>query len=95
MRSFLKLVALGLFATVVTLVGMVLLPHAPYIRWQAVKTEAFARLGWMYERVHYDATPLDVAFLGTSHTLNGVDAAASPCATTAASSAFRVWVVPR
>ena len=75
MRSFLKLVALGLLATVVTLVGMVLLPHAPYIRWQAVKTEAFARLGWMYERVHYDATPLDVAFLGTSHTLNGVDAA--------------------
>lgn len=76
MRPFLKLFALGLLATIVTLVGMTLLPNEPYVRWQSVRTEAFARLGWMYERVHYDKTPLDVAFLGTSHTLNGIDAAA-------------------
>jgi len=75
MRDFLKLIGLGALATILTLVGMTLLPNTPYVRWQSVRTEAFARLGWMYERVHYDKTPLDVAFIGTSHSLNGIDAA--------------------
>jgi hypothetical protein len=56
------------------LVGMTLLPHSPYIRWQAVKVEAFARLGWIFERIHYDDTPIDIAFIGTSHTMMGIDA---------------------
>lgn len=75
MRNVLKLVGIGALTTVIVLVGMIFLPNTAYVRWQSVKTEAFARLGWMYERVHYDKTPLDIAFLGTSHTLNGIDAA--------------------
>jgi hypothetical protein len=35
--------------------------------------EAYARLGWIYERIHYDSTPIDVAFIGTSHSMNGID----------------------
>jgi len=71
-----RLFALAAAATLVTLVGLTLLPHDPYIRWKAVRTEAFARLGWVYERIHFDDTPIDVAFIGTSHTMNGIDAAA-------------------
>ena len=36
----------------------------------------YARLGWIYERIHFDPTPIDVAFIGTSHTMNGIDAGA-------------------
>jgi len=69
------LFAIGAAALAATLVGMTLLPHKPYVRWQNLRAEAYARLGWIYERVHYDPTPVDVAFVGTSHTMNGVDAA--------------------
>ncbi len=75
-RTFAGLFALGLGAAVVVIAIMLVLPHDRYIRWQALRTEVYARLGWVYERIHFDQTPIDVAFIGTSHTLNGVDAAA-------------------
>lgn len=71
-----RLFGAGLAAMALALAAMVALPHDPYVRWQAPKLEAEARLGWLYERIHQDPTPIDVAFIGTSHTLNGIDAAA-------------------
>lgn len=68
-----RLFALGLLAFAATLTAMTVLPHDRYVRWQAVRTEAFARLGWDYERIHFDKTPIDIAFVGTSHTMNGID----------------------
>jgi hypothetical protein len=76
MSSFRRLFLLGLGLALATLAGMVLLPHNRYIRFQDLRVEAYARLGWIYERIHFDPTPIDIAFVGTSHTLNGVDAAA-------------------
>jgi hypothetical protein len=75
LKTFRRLLGYGALAAVVTLVVMVLLPHDRYIRWQALRTEAYARFGWIYERIHFDPTPTDVVFIGTSHTMNGVDAA--------------------
>ncbi|MBN9509523.1 MAG: hypothetical protein J0I21_10490 [Alphaproteobacteria bacterium] len=54
---------------------MLLIPHDRYIQAQDVRVGAFARLGWIYERIHFDPTPIDVAFIGTSHTMNGVNGA--------------------
>jgi len=71
-----RLVGIGAAVALAALAAMVLLPHDRYVRWQAMKVEAFARLGWIYERIHFDPTPIDIAFIGTSHTLNGVDAEA-------------------
>lgn len=71
-----RLAGLGLLTAAALLAAMCLLPHSRYIRWQSERLEAYARLGWVYERVHFDPTPVDVAFVGTSHTLNGVDGAA-------------------
>ena len=68
-----RLFLAGLGAMMATLGAMVALPHDPYIRWQSTQTEAYARLGWAYERIHYDPTPIDVAFIGTSHTMNGIN----------------------
>lgn len=69
----LSLVLAGLVAFAATLALMVAIPHREVVRWQAVRTEAYARLGWAYSRIHDDATPIDIALIGTSHTMNGID----------------------
>ena len=76
MRSFLSNFVLAAITAGLVLAAMVLLPHDRYIRWQDMRIEAYARLGWIYERIHFDPTPIDIAFIGTSHTMNGIDAAA-------------------
>lgn len=68
-----KLFATGLATMAASLVAMAAIPHDPFVRWQAMRTEAYARLGWVYERVHGDPTPTDVVLVGTSHTMNGLD----------------------
>lgn len=73
MRAFFRQFALGALVMSLTLLVMIMLPHDTYTRWQAVKIEAFARLGWIYERIHYDDTPIDIAFIGTSHTMMGIN----------------------
>lgn len=67
------LFAIGIAAFIATLAAMILIPHDPYVRWQSVRTEAYARLGWSFERIHDDPTPVDIALIGTSHTMNGID----------------------
>lgn len=69
------LFAVACLAAVLTLIGICALPHGPFIRWQAMRTEAYARFGWIYERVHGDRTPIDIAVIGTSHSMNGIDGA--------------------
>jgi hypothetical protein len=54
------------------LVCAALTPHDPYYRWQELETK-FSRKGdWIYERLHFDPTPIDVALIGTSRTANGI-----------------------
>jgi hypothetical protein len=61
---------------VAVLVGLTLLPHDRYIRFQQMAQESvqYLRAKWIYERIHYDPTPIDVAFIGTSHTQSSIDA---------------------
>ena len=66
--------AIAAAAAVATLALLLLIPHDRYIQAQDIRVEAFARLGWIYERIHFDPTPIDLAFVGTSHTMNGVNA---------------------
>ena len=68
-----RLFALACSTALLTLVALSLTPFDRYVQWQDLHTEAFARLGWIYERIHFDPTPIDVAFIGTSHTMNGID----------------------
>lgn len=48
------------------------LPHNPYIRYQSVSGTIFERARWFYERIHFDDTPIDVVFIGSSRTARGV-----------------------
>jgi len=73
LRAFLATV---LATTVALLVGITLLPHDRYIRFQAAARESvyLLRLKWVYERIHFDPRPIDIAFIGTSHAQSGINA---------------------
>jgi hypothetical protein len=43
-----------------------LLPHDRYIRYQQLTDSDIFRSRWVYERIHYDKTPIDVAIIGSS-----------------------------
>jgi hypothetical protein len=50
------------------LAAMVALPHDKFIRYQELNDSTAPTAYWIYERIHMDPTPIDIAFLGTSHT---------------------------
>jgi hypothetical protein len=62
-------------STLAGLALLVCLPHDPYVRFQETKKD-FSKARWIYERIHFDPAPLDVAFVGTSRTMTAVDDAA-------------------
>lgn len=57
------------------LAGIILLPHDPYIRFQKMSSASvqYLRAKWIFERIHFDPTPIDIAFIGTSHTQSSID----------------------
>ena len=49
-------------------VSMIALPHDKFLRYQALSDGTAPTAYWIYERIHRDPTPIDVAFIGTSRT---------------------------
>jgi hypothetical protein len=65
LRGFLSVFFFGaLLATC----GMTLLPHDKYLRYQSLNDRSAPNSYWIYERIHDDPTPIDIAFIGTSRT---------------------------
>ncbi|NWG46220.1 MAG: hypothetical protein HXY25_06690 [Alphaproteobacteria bacterium] len=61
---------------VATLVLMCLLPHSDYLRYiRADETQQYPKTRWIYERIHFDPTPIDVAFFGSSRTGGAIQTA--------------------
>jgi hypothetical protein len=50
------------------------LPHDRYIRYQQMPDSDLFRSRWVYERIHYDKTPIDVAIIGSSRLETSVSA---------------------
>jgi hypothetical protein len=48
------------------LAAMVALPHDKFLRYQALNDSTAPTAYWIYERIHTDPSPIDVAFIGTS-----------------------------
>lgn len=69
LRSFLAILGIALAAAV----GACLLPENPYQRWQLVDGTIQGRARWIYERIHFDDRPVDVAIIGPSRIARGVD----------------------
>ena len=51
-----------------------LLPHDRYIRYQQLTDSDLFWTRWVYERIHYDTTPIDVAIIGSSRVEAGISA---------------------
>lgn len=68
-RFFLAMVVSGLAILMV----VTFLPHDPYVRYQRLSLGSHAKAQWIYERTVFDDKPIDFAFFGTSHTMNGID----------------------
>jgi hypothetical protein len=51
-----------------------LLPENSYQRWQLVDGTVEEPLRWGYERIHFDARPIDIAIIGSSKTMLGLSA---------------------
>ncbi len=50
------------------------LPHDRYVRYQQLRDTDLFRSRWVYERIHYDKTPIDVAIIGSSRLETSVSA---------------------
>lgn len=74
MRSLSLRAAFAVLALTVLVLSVltVALPHDPYIRYQSLKGTIFDRVSWIYERIHFDETPVDVVFVGSSRTARGM-----------------------
>jgi len=73
LRANLKTLAIvGLAVAIAALVCV--LPETPYQRWQLLDGTIHKNTRWIYERSHFDPTPIDVAFVGPSRTGAGVNA---------------------
>ncbi|PZO91804.1 MAG: hypothetical protein DI623_01775 [Sphingomonas sanxanigenens] len=68
-----KLIAI-LATSLLLAIGASLLPENSYQRWQLLDDTIHARARWIYERIHYDPTPIDVAFIGPSRIGAGINA---------------------
>ena len=71
----LGVLASALGVAFVLLAAVCLLPENTYQRWQ-LQTLMDSRLRWIYERIHFDPRPIDIAFVGTSKVQLGLSAAA-------------------
>lgn len=59
------LICFGIAFALLSAVSL-LLPHDRYIRYQQLTESDLFRTRWVYERIHYDKTPIDVAIIGSS-----------------------------
>jgi len=67
--------AFAVGVALLTLLGVaVLLPHDRYYRYQGHDSGTTRKADWIYERLHFDPAPIDVALIGTSRTAGGLSA---------------------
>lgn len=50
------------------------LPDDPFQRWQLTDAKWYRQLFWAYNRIHFDERPIDIAIMGSSKTLLGLNA---------------------
>jgi hypothetical protein len=69
LRNVLAILAVAL----ATAAAASLLPDNPYQRWQLLDGTIHRHARWIYERIHFDPSPVDVVFVGPSRIARGVD----------------------
>jgi hypothetical protein len=86
---FLRIAAV---ATLAVLVAVCLLPQDRALRFDSLTDGAVVKAGWIYHRIHDNPAPIDVVFIGSSHTVFGIDATRAADAFAAAGGGRQQWV---
>lgn len=68
----LRFVLLTLLGIGIGLAVLVALPHDRYWRFQEHQLADTRKADWIYERLHFDDTPVDIALVGTSRMAGGI-----------------------
>jgi hypothetical protein len=74
--KLLRLLCAAVGVAFILAAAVCLLPENDYQRWQLVDGTIYGQVRWMYERIHFDPKPIDIAILGSSRTQLGLSAAA-------------------
>lgn len=69
-----RLLALFVSVFLVACAAALTLPHDRYVRYQQLAGTPLAPGVWIYERLHFDPTPIDIAIIGASRTDIGISA---------------------
>jgi hypothetical protein len=72
-KSPLRFMAWMLATAAAFLILLSMLPDNRYLRFQSLTDPAVVKAGWIYERLRFDPSPIDVVFIGTSHTVFGIN----------------------
>jgi hypothetical protein len=67
--------AILLAIAAISFVALAFIEDDPYSRHKAALSTDYIKAKWIYERLHFDPTPVDIAFLGSSRTMQNVDSA--------------------
>ncbi|MEM9917733.1 MAG: hypothetical protein AAF990_06535 [Bacteroidota bacterium] len=52
---------------------LLFLPTDKYLKYKGLEDDCFQHGQWIHDRLYKQSKPVDIAFLGSSHTLNGID----------------------
>jgi hypothetical protein len=72
MKKFVSQIALFLLFPILLCVLVLFSPLKRKYAWNSLPTDCDNRGAWIWSRLYVDTTSIDIAFLGTSHTLNGI-----------------------
>jgi hypothetical protein len=68
-----KLIKNMLVFIIPVIVIIAVIPVDNRFKYQGLKDDCFNHGIWIYDRIHDNDGPIDVAFLGSSHTINGIN----------------------
>jgi len=70
LRTIFAIIAIALLFVLATFA----LPNNAYQRYNQFGGTIYANLGWIYERIHFDPAPVDIAVVGSSRTMLAISA---------------------
>jgi hypothetical protein len=73
MARLLKTIVVSVLTAAILAGLTLLLPTTDYQRWELASRQWYSQLLWIYERIRFDPTPIDVAIIGSSKIFLGVD----------------------
>lgn len=68
-----KLIINTLLFLIPIVIFIIVLPNDKRLKYQGLEDDCFNHGIWIYDRIYNNDKPIDIAFMGSSHTLNGID----------------------